>query len=383
MFNSITIYRAQSGPESLDLGLLAEAMVFYRDVHIFIDYDRFKTLAPVCGPDTLLAAMKEGFLRVSFVSDMIGLHTVTSANGAQTHVPVFMKIEEREFGAFAQKFLQELTGKSGKGRRLAEQYQRLVQATELNRIEEQKAGLIYDLADTPFIESSVKALVSCAAPTYSIPQDFFFRVIPRDSGSRLETNLDIATVKAHSTLENSNLTPAHLLSQVLKAGSQVRLSAKEESELLLPPDTSAVAALRFKSAEPGRQDFTDFVFPGGKSIRESVNSGSRTFEEVVKLVADGQRFKEWVNRQPESADLRQEYCRAISSFDWVDKLPNKSLRFLIFTALSTGIGLIASPDIGAAAGIALNSIDYFLVDKMSKGWKPNQFVEGDLRQFLK
>jgi hypothetical protein len=46
------------------------------------------------------------------------------------------------------------------------------------------------------------------------------------------------------------------------------------------------------------------------------------------------------------------------------------------------LGATASPVAGAIAAAALSAGDAFLLDKILKGWKPNQFIEGPLKQFL-
>jgi hypothetical protein len=52
------------------------------------------------------------------------------------------------------------------------------------------------------------------------------------------------------------------------------------------------------------------------------------------------------------------------------------------TGAAAVLGAIAAPEIGIASGIALNAADYFLIDRLIKGWKPNQFIEGALKDFL-
>jgi hypothetical protein len=88
-------------------------------------------------------------------------------------------------------------------------------------------------------------------------------------------------------------------------------------------------------------------------------------------------FKKWLKEKDPNADLLREYCREVSRLDWADKLPTKTLRWLVFTA----IGLAAGP-LGAVVGTAIGATDTFLIDRLLKGWKPNQFVEGPLRRFL-
>jgi hypothetical protein len=55
----------------------------------------------------------------------------------------------------------------------------------------------------------------------------------------------------------------------------------------------------------------------------------------------------------------------------------------IFTGVALSASVATKPAVGAAIGVALNTVDYFLLDKLDHGWKPNQFVEGPLRDFVK
>lgn len=55
---------------------------------------------------------------------------------------------------------------------------------------------------------------------------------------------------------------------------------------------------------------------------------------------------------------------------------------MIFNAAAGALSLVTTPAVGVAASTALNILDSFLVDRLVKGWKPNQFVEGVLREFI-
>jgi hypothetical protein len=61
--------------------------------------------------------------------------------------------------------------------------------------------------------------------------------------------------------------------------------------------------------------------------------------------------------------------------DCADTLSTKALRWLIFTAAGLPLSTLASVGLGAA--------DPFILDKLTKGWKPNQFIEGPLKEFLR
>ena len=129
--------------------------------------------------------------------------------------------------------------------------------------------------------------------------------------------------------------------------------------------------------------FQEVVVDGSESIREAVNSGDRGFRDVIRLIEKASKFKEWTHQTGEDSLLRDDYCKRIAATDWADGLPPKSVRFTVMTGLSVLAGLVMTPAAGIAAGVGLNAADYFLLDRLLKGWKPNQFVEGSLKPFLK
>jgi hypothetical protein len=77
----------------------------------------------------------------------------------------------------------------------------------------------------------------------------------------------------------------------------------------------------------------------------------------------------------------QEYEKAISAESWFSGLPAKVIRFSFFGLTALKLEALFS-SVGAAAGLALNAADQFLLDKLMEGWKPSQFIEGPLSQFV-
>ena len=88
-------------------------------------------------------------------------------------------------------------------------------------------------------------------------------------------------------------------------------------------------------------------------------------------------------RQPENTDLRKAYLSEVTKLGWADKLPRKMARWALFTAAGNVLSLLAGPVVGTAGSIGLSALDTFVVDKLTQGWRPNQFVEGPLRDFLR
>ena len=128
--------------------------------------------------------------------------------------------------------------------------------------------------------------------------------------------------------------------------------------------------------------FQECVFHDGRAISEAVNANHKNFDDVLKVAAQARKFKDWIADRPEDADLRNEYIRAVQELDWIDRLPAKSLRWVLFAIGGAVLSLIPPP-IGPVASTTLSISDTFLVDKLLKGWKPNQFVAGPLKEFVK
>jgi hypothetical protein len=101
----------------------------------------------------------------------------------------------------------------------------------------------------------------------------------------------------------------------------------------------------------------------------------------MELLEAAQRFKRWIQEQPENMDLRKAYCQDVSRVGWADALPSRTTRWSIFAAANTALGLLTSPLTGVVGGLALSTLDTFLLDRIVKGWRPNQFIEGPLKKF--
>lgn len=72
-------------------------------------------------------------------------------------------------------------------------------------------------------------------------------------------------------------------------------------------------------------------------------------------------------------------------------LPGKFLRIAAFTGAGhllgaltglAGLGTVAGAVAGTAADVALDVTDSFLLERVVKGWRPNQFVERKLLPFV-
>jgi hypothetical protein len=249
-----------------------------------------------------------------------------------------------------------------------------------------------DMATSSYIRTAVAQAVRHLAPEYQVPDPFLFDVV-RDGPFVRVSNINFAALNLiyHRRVDpqHSTISPAYLLSALHQATAELKMAASANSEMALSPLSTLIADIRLNGAlrtrlqsEEALQLFQEFVFDDARAIREAINGGHRNMAELAELVAEAQKFKSWIKGQPEDADMRKAYIAEVGRLSWCDKLPRKSARWAVFTASGIALSAVTTPAVGGITSAALNAIDYFLVDKLAQGWKPNQFVEGPLREFL-
>ncbi|HUS01891.1 MAG TPA: hypothetical protein VMY77_09200 [Chitinophagaceae bacterium] len=102
---------------------------------------------------------------------------------------------------------------------------------------------------------------------------------------------------------------------------------------------------------------------------------------ILGALSKAERYKQWLRDLPHDSNLIAEYCEKVEEKTILEKLPFKAIRFYIFNALGEIINNL-NPALGIPMGVVLNGFDTFLVGNLVKQWKPNQFVENDLKPLL-
>lgn len=210
-----------------------------------------------------------------------------------------------------------------------------------------------------------------------------FDILDSDLGMYVFSNIDFETINRRRVSMRPPLDPitaAHMLSHILEARADLALASFYGGDFVSSEVTSAIVQLRYAEIllrrqlnEDQRANFHQVTLPDYPSLRETIDSGQRTFKDFLVLLDKANRFKEWLKTASVDEGLVRSYMTDVSKEGWIQSVPAKTVRYLFTLALEA-----QCPIAGTAAAIA----DNFIVDKLFGGWRPNHFVENRLGPFL-
>ncbi len=404
MFEFAVLRRTGNGENVVDIGLLAETLLFYQRAHLLLD-GSLDYLITTIGPDLLLELLDRPGVSASLSRDNLG--TLSHTDGSLTSY---------NFGQF--RFGPP--GKSGKPKHLTDEewinlmLERQLGASQSTRrfakkLNKKVARITYtdpafgsknlpslareDLKDTNFVEQAVRGVLAALVPSFVLPSAWRFRPVVLGDQFAIDTNFDFAMLNQeyHKSIppSHSTLSPAYLINHLLEARAAIFMGAKYLGELVVDPATSSIIKLKCtelmhkRDAQVNELDlFQELHLPNARKVRECINNGERTFAEFLKLLDHAQKFKDWLGTRNPDQRLLEEYYRAATEGSWVDKLGTKASRWAITTGLAAAVESLYPTGFAIAGAQGLSLLDATMLDRILAGWRPSHFVEGRLGQFV-
>lgn len=385
MLEKITI--TPSHLNTIDLGFFAEALIFYGKVRVVASSNMLNQMVNSVGPDLLIEFINLGVLELSYLETQLG----TAHNLGQNYKIndfIIISSPNHTLEKVINRLFIEKIGRQGRGRRLS---RKIVPKMSITRFDNSINEDVLDyFSDKRYITQAAQIIVQQDAPNYTLPYPFEFTLNkdPRQ-GMHIHTNIDFRKIQALHPNKKSDLTPLLIVSRIYNTKGFLYFSAKADSEIASDSINYQIVKNKFESlakkANLGSQEielFQNLTLNNTHAIREAVNSGAIGFADIFKLTEKAERFKIWVKDKPTESMLIHEYYNETVKNSWVTKLPAKSTRFALFTGGGLLIDSLGGGGAATAAGIGLSVIDTFIVDKLIKGWKPNQFVDTTLKPLL-
>src|SRR5258708_11696701 len=308
MFESICFRRMQGlGDRSpLDVGILAEALLFYGRVHLIAERDMLRQLVARCGPAAVVALMEERFLEVAFLTQPAGIGT-QDAGPSEAGMHEFVSHVVYDLGQQAEDAFRAASQDAVQRRDLVRRFTAL--AHPISYDDDLAHRFAADLDDTTYSRSAVEKLLQILAPGYVPPPDLQFDIAWHGRHCRVRTNLDFPAVNAHYRPASDarhvrQLDTPLLLLYLLEARSDLEFAARFGAEVATSPAGSALMKLRLGGLLPAAPRhtteiaaFEDLFLPEGHCIREVIDAGERTYDDVLALLRRARRFRTWLADQ--------------------------------------------------------------------------------------
>ena len=339
-------------------------------------------------------------MELVYIENHLGVATINSGQHNERHGLVFTEANSQQLDEWAYNKLLVWTDNRRKSRRLTDCLLRHVKTTKWMKPQAEAAR--NDLLDRDFAASCIRAAMPHLTGGYMPAADarYEVRLEPgpciEEHGIRFDMSIgtDFDFVEANRSYQrfvpDATFGTATVMSGVFGGLADLRTAALFSDEMAVSPAGLAIAEVKLAQLLSKRRNssaqvaaFQEWTCEDGKAIGEAVRAKHKNFDDVLRLVEEAGRFKQWLAEHEDSADLRREYLKAVCASSWAEKLPPKTIRLLLFNAAGTALGLITTAAEAAAASLGLSILDSFLVDRLVKAWKPNQFVEGPLKEFIK
>jgi hypothetical protein len=392
MFDHVVLRRASDG-RAISAGQIAEALLYYQKVHLVIDRGTLLELLKQLGIDALLSLLRRADTSAVYCEEILATKT-DSVGPLQTHAFVAFMIASDASGVplktAEDRLLRDvqLAGIDKQGaKRFVKAFLTRVPTRKLSGTHFATEGITEsakrDVLNQGFVADAVREALRVMPGGYAAGPDLKFDVIDSELGLYVFTNIDLESVnrrRAALTPAEEPVTVAHLLNSVQEARADLTLASFYGGDFVTAAATSAIIQVRHAellkrstlNAE-ARDSFIEVVMPDSRSLAEVIDSGERTFGEFLLLLDRAARFKDWLKKANPDEGLIRSYVAQLSSESWIQRLPAKSLRYVLTLALDA-----TNPVAGAVAGFA----DSFIVEKLLQGWRPNHFVASRLRPFI-
>jgi hypothetical protein len=381
-------------PTKPDVGRIYEAMLYYGKVNLFLEYGPFISLWKHLGKEGISTLLKHDSINAIITPQSGGVYNTTTQAGT-THKPTYFHISgannvDLKYNVTDVSRIMKLGfeggGDFGISLKDIDWVIAKAEKTSFEKIllEEAKDHHVFRslISDNLFVKTLIRtyakrnslniddgALFHFVSQVFDEPDGF----ISMYSNVRLES-LFSGSGKHPSWGDILGLANQYSINLFLSQSySADFIPTRQEAEFATQRiDQSISRALRNGAKI---EAFESVVFENVRRFSSAINAGEISHKDALKLIDKTRKFRTWATNISPSGDLLESYVREINAENIMEKLPVKASRFAFFTAAPIIAGLALGDGLtGIGAAVGFNGFDYFVMDKLFKGWKPNAFV---------
>jgi len=405
VFKSVRI-----GNGELDVGQIAEALVYYGRVVLSLRSGGVPDLVKVLGYEPLIDLMDMGALILSIDRHITSVRTEKVGNlevHFLDHFSLTAGADGTKIESIEDEIRLQFRRKIGANPQADKQALSIASRVVVPQLDTTlSAEVLADVKDRDLLSQFIRAYLGAVVPGYRVHDNLKAEIATVKDGLVLLGNIDFPAINQiyHQFVppSHSSITRAYVLANILDAARELKLAAGVETDLWVGAGISAILKMRISEIAAklsrSKEDiayFHDVEFEG-RNFRDAVTGDNpRTGAELVSLLQqqEAQKFKLWLSTQEPNARLLKEYDRAVLAENGLTrKLPFRLGKVAVFTGLGViadallgtmGLATAAASGLTATSEFGLGAVDEFVVPRLLNGWKPNQFIEGPASSFLK
>lgn len=392
MFEKIFIKQNRISDNTIDLGKLCESMLFYGQTNFLLDKFTVEQFIRLIGLEKLKEYNERGIIKLHIRNSAIG--TAQFQMGSKkAYGPMITKSEAFNLEEFIYKGFHEITNSEELSKKNTKEF--LDICTPLEYSEGFQSVLNSECEDIDLLKNQLRIYINSYLPQLEL-SDLAIEIENKFSTPfgtdayifRSNYDFDVINQKYSELFPKGHfLDWSSFILNVTESSGDINIASQHESEIYSDEIHKVYIQgrvneliKRVTKSTDNIQTFESLVLENYKPIRDAINSGERSFEEFSKIIDNSFKFREWLSKLDGNHALLNEYYEAISKESWIEKKPIKALRMGIFTGIGFLGDLLAG---GIPIGSAMSSAsDNFLLPKITKGWKPNQFIDNQMKPFL-
>lgn len=376
MFDSITFQFNRMGKGGPDLGMMAESLIFYRKVIVVGNTSNLKDLLTGMTSLVVLELMRRKKLEIHFLEDHLAVSSQKQQDGRTSLGFLLFSSPQHTSEIDVPKIFLESSETSNNLGVLSKEFESLVSTASHEGFD--LDAMAMDFTDPCIIEPCVEAVLRMTIPDTYLPARIRFRLDRERVGYFVDSNLDFSQILKACPDHHEIATPENLLSIIQSSYEQLYFAGELGSELASDEVEASIHSTRINSVFVKSQEsqkqlscFSEFVLDDSRSIRDAINSRRVAFSSILEILDNVEKFRSWIDGLNANSDLVKAYFQEVTKDTWVSSLPVKLLRWALFTY----VGVKLDP----ATGVGIGAFDAFFLDKLIVGWKPNSFIDENLR----
>lgn len=392
MFEKIFLKRNGVDNKEMDIGKIAECCLFYQSTEILVDKFLVGELCKKIDIGLLKEYSAESLLKVQIRKNAISIANFDTKIGT-TYAPIIAASDAFNLSENLYKTFYELTSSKSKAKAAKRDF--LDIADDFKYSPDLKNKLVEEWKDTEFLSKTLRRYINSYLPQLDtseficeITDEFKYNNIFDSYKIECNKNLEELSKKYSELLpEDFSFSIQSALLRLAETSGDIDIATTRNSEIYTDvrneiyfQDKFSELIQKVSNNQEEIEVFQEHILKKYKPIGDTLRSGEKSFTEYSEILKKAQDFKGWLNDLDNDDKLLAAYYEEVTKETWIDKKPVKTARYIAFNGLAILLSVLAGGvPIG---GLVSSAIDKYLLTKLVEKWRPNQFIDGEVKPFL-